>query len=409
MVVIRGVIVMRKIIFLIMVILVQSASMLCGQTTIQFAGQTWDVRSGTGNPGNNNWSDSSESVWVDDSGYLHLKIRKSGDRWYCSEIVSQKSFGYGEYIFYVASNVEKYDQNVVAAMFTYENDKREIDIEFTGSGFGNTSKMNTYGWYTVQPKPYNDTNQKLFKLNLTDNYSSHKFIWSSENIFFQSYHGHYPQLPSGDYLIQEWTYIGSKNPPAGKERLHINLYLLGGEPPTDGQEVEFVVNAVFIPVGSLKVTLSPVAAVDAGAMWRIDNGEWQNNGVSLERLSNCAHTLSFKPSPGWFTPQDSTVIIVEGLLNVDIEYHLNTGNESVLENEPKIFPNPVSEKLHVEFPSDRIIREIIIIDISGRIIYSVKNCNTTCEIDVSDLFPGIYHLRVGTDRGLYIQKLVITR
>ena len=38
---------------------------LIAQTTIQFAGINWNIRSGTGGPGPNNWSNSSNSVWVD--------------------------------------------------------------------------------------------------------------------------------------------------------------------------------------------------------------------------------------------------------------------------------------------------------------------------------------------------------
>ena len=45
--------------------------------TISFAGRKWTVKTGTGAPGPNYWSDSSSSVWVDSSG-LHLKIRKVG-------------------------------------------------------------------------------------------------------------------------------------------------------------------------------------------------------------------------------------------------------------------------------------------------------------------------------------------
>ena len=42
--------------------------------TISWAGHTWDVRSGTGDPGGNNWSSSSNNVWVDAQNNLHLKI-----------------------------------------------------------------------------------------------------------------------------------------------------------------------------------------------------------------------------------------------------------------------------------------------------------------------------------------------
>lgn len=401
---------MRGIILLTFALLIFSGERILSQTTIQFAGQTWDVRSGTGNPGNNNWSSSQSSVWVDDSGHLHLKIRKEGDKWYCSEIVSQQSFGYGEYIFYMASNVEKYDPNVVAAMFTYENDNREIDIEFTNGGFGNVLYKDIPGWYTIQPKPYNSSNQKRFYLNLTEDYSTHKFIWSSANIFFQSYHGHYPQLPSAEHAIQEWTYTGTKNPPAGKERLHFNLYLLGGQAPTDQKEVEFVVNAVFLPVGSLNVALSPIAAINGGAMWRIDNGAWQNSGVTMNKLSNCEHTISFKSSPGWFTPADTVVqILSNGVVNLNVQYQLNTSAFVLSDTEVKVFPNPVSDKLSVSVSQSFEKAHLFIFDQIGRLVFEQANIFSENIVDVSYLTNGIYFLRIISENGTITEKIIVDR
>ncbi len=213
--------------------------------TIEFAGIIWDIKSGTSlGPGPNNWSNSSDSVWVDSNGNLHLKIKKIGKTWHCAEIVAQKSFGYGEYRFYVANNVQNYDPNIVAALFTYENDNREIDIEFSKWG----KSYNNDGWFTVQPEPYNNSNQKSFSLNLSGNHSTHKFIWAPKNIFFQSYHGHYPTVPSSDLLVNEWSYTGINNPKVGNERLRLNLWLFEGKPPINQQDAEFIISAVYMPL-----------------------------------------------------------------------------------------------------------------------------------------------------------------
>ncbi|HBL75738.1 MAG: hypothetical protein A2W90_17300 [Bacteroidetes bacterium GWF2_42_66] len=400
---------MKGILLLGLLFLLLSGERMLSQT-IQFAGQTWNVRSGTGNPGNNNWSASSQSVWVDEAGRLHMKIRKEGDKWYCAEIISQQSFGYGEYIFYVASHVEKYDPSVVAAMFTYENDNREIDIEFTNSGFGSTSKTDTPGWYTVQPRPYTTANQYRFKLNLTEDYSTHKFVWSSKNIFFQSYHGHYPQLPSSEYQIAQWTYTGTKNPPTGSERLHINLYLLGGAPPTNQQEVEFVVNAVFLPLGSLKVVLSPSTAITGGAMWRIDKGEWQSSGSTLPKISNCHHTISFSPVPGWHTPSDTIVLVkATEILNIDINYQLNTGAPIWEETELKIFPNPASENLIIELPQYSGNGQLFVFDNTGRLVHSKSITDFPVSLDVSDFSEGLYFLKIAFENNIFTKKVLIQR
>lgn len=201
---------------------------------IKWSGLTWNVRSGIGGPGPNNWNANPENIWVDDQGNLHLKIIKIENIWYCSEITLQQSLGYGEYTFEVSTNVENLDKNIIFGLYTYETDSKEIDIEF--SRWGNAA--NNVGWYTVQPPPYNSFNQKAFPLNLSGDYSTHQFKWNSSQIYFRSDHGH-----GLDNIINQWTYKGVNNPPAGKEKLHLNLWLFNGNTPSNLQEAEVVIKS----------------------------------------------------------------------------------------------------------------------------------------------------------------------
>lgn len=301
-----------KRIFIIFFLLIFYQSTIYAQRTIHFAGIDWYVRSGTGGPGPNNWSDSDQSVWVDANGYLHLKIRKVNNTWYCAQIYSKKSFGYGEYRFYVGSNVENFDPNTVVGLFTYENDSHEIDIEF--SRWGNSKNVD--GWYTVQPGPYNSTNQKSFPLNLSGNYSTHIFNWYSNSIFFQSYHGHYATLPSSNYLINQWTYKGSNDPTPGNERLHINFWLDKGAPPKNGQEAELIITWVSVPSGSLEVTISPSGAVNNDAQWNIDGGDWHNSGVLVNNVTAGKHTIYYKNISGWTAPENKNITISANACNI---------------------------------------------------------------------------------------------
>lgn len=232
----------NKFLFLVIIFLSFNATNLLAQRTIQFSGINWYVRNDPGEPGPNQWSDTENNAWVDSLGYLHLKITKVGNTWYCSEIYSEKSYGYGKYIFQLASNAEKYDRNIIVGLFTYENDSREIDIEL--SRWGDTNSV--AGWYTIQPPPYTSANEKSFALNMTDNYSTHIIDWSKDSINLQSYHGNFDGEPSADSLIQQWTYKGNKNPPAGAERLHINFWLLDGLAPVNQKEAELIIESVTI-------------------------------------------------------------------------------------------------------------------------------------------------------------------
>jgi hypothetical protein len=210
--------------------------------TIQFAGLTWDVKVGNGlGPGPNNWSDTSDSVWVDAQGQLHLKIRKVGSTWYCAEVTTQQSFGFKAYLFKVGTDVNSLDKNVVWGLFTYLNDTNEIDIEF--SRWGNATAV--AGQYVTQPAVTG--NKERFDVSTAGTQSTHSFTWQAGSIFYQSYQGYHDTLPATPaQKIHEWNYTGSSIPPESTEKLHINLWLYGGTPPSNGQPVEVIVNYVRI-------------------------------------------------------------------------------------------------------------------------------------------------------------------
>jgi len=63
-------------------------------------------------------------------------------------------------------------------------------------------------------------------------------------------------------------------------------------------------------LGSLKVTLEPAEALDAGAQWRVDNGIWRYNREQLDDLVEGAHTVSYSSLDGYVTPEPETVTIV---------------------------------------------------------------------------------------------------
>ncbi len=61
--------------------------------------------------------------------------------------------------------------------------------------------------------------------------------------------------------------------------------------------------------GALSVTLSPAAAVSAGAQWQVDSGPAQKSGATLTNILAGSQTLSFTNIPEWNTPLSQTVTI----------------------------------------------------------------------------------------------------
>lgn len=219
--------------------------------TITFSGYNWEVKSSCGRkigPGPNYFSDNEEDVWIDEDGQLHLKISKRAGKWYCTEVINENSLGYGKYIFYIASRIDKLDKNVVLGLFTWdetapEYNYREIDIEFSRWGI----ELNENAQYVVRPWEH-PGNIHRFNIELNEDYSTHFLNWYPNSIFFQSLYGHYPFPPSEEYIIESWNYTGNDVPPAGQENVRINLWLYEGNPPSDGESVEVVIKKFeFIP------------------------------------------------------------------------------------------------------------------------------------------------------------------
>lgn len=222
-------------------VLLVGCGVACGRT-LRFAGRDWFVRDSFGGPGPNRFSDSEESVWVDEDGALHLKIRKIGGEWHCAEVRSLEATGYGVHRFYLASRVDKLDANVCASPFLYKSDSEEIDIEFRRDSKGNN------GQFVVQP--YQERgHMKRFKFALGGDYSTHSFDWQEGCIDFLSLHGHYKEPPKPKYLIRRWKYEGDDivRQEAGL-KIMINLYLVPGKKtPAGGEEVEFIVKRADLP------------------------------------------------------------------------------------------------------------------------------------------------------------------
>jgi hypothetical protein len=218
---------------------------------IHFAGYGWWVKTSTGKvgPGPNYFSDSTNNVWVDSQGALHMKIIHTNNVWQCAEIISDSTLGYGQYRFTVRAPVNSLDPSVVLGLFTYSNDNvynyREVDVEL--SRWGNAADAND-AQFVVQPA---GTGRKIrFSVPGGVTNSTYSFSWQSNRVDFQSLNGDFTTSPAASNVIQTWTCTLSV-PPAGGETARVNLWLYQGTPPVNGQDAEVVLsNFEFVPLGS---------------------------------------------------------------------------------------------------------------------------------------------------------------
>ena len=219
--------------FLSALSLIGSSTVSAQTRSLNFSGIEWDVWGSSKNGIiNQSWSDSTQSVWLDDQNQLHMKFRRENGNWLATAIQSQEFFGYGDYRFFVQGDVEAFHENLDVGLFTFEwideNTFREIDIEL--SRF--TDPAAPAGHFVVQPY-FVTGNIEAFDLSLTGDFdfkTTHRFVWEEDSVFFQSYRGHphdFDQLPDRNQLIYEWHYTGSHVPPAERSNLYLNFFLTG--------------------------------------------------------------------------------------------------------------------------------------------------------------------------------------
>jgi hypothetical protein len=203
---------------------------------VTWSGLSWQVktsRSAVG-PGPNVFDRS--NVWVDASGYLHLRVARNGSgTWTAAEIIGPVTHGYGTYTFVLGSRVDALDPNVVLGLFTWSDraidDHREIDIEFARWGDGTDP---TNGQYVVQP--WSTTGHLLRFTQPAVTTSTHQFTWVSGRIAWRSTDG-------GGGPISSHEYAASDVPRSKDERVRLNLWLFSGAAPTDGNPTEVIVRS----------------------------------------------------------------------------------------------------------------------------------------------------------------------
>lgn len=249
--------------------------------TISFAGLTWDVRSGSGAPGNGCWSDDPASVWIDDSGYLHLKIRKLPDgRWCQAQVKAQSYADYGDHLFYTNSRIDQLGPTTVLGLYLYEDDYHEIDIEVTRA-FGSSDRL----WYAVQPY-FDGAPRSTYHAPLSLNgaafasYSSHHFTWADDrSVEFGSWHGQCSAAPCGGE-IATWRYEGPNTPDnSWLLRPNINLWIRGEEPTSPQEVIVGRYRGPQVPRPTVDTgVVTGVAATGATLAGSVNPNRWSSTG-----------------------------------------------------------------------------------------------------------------------------------
>jgi hypothetical protein len=294
--------------------------------TVNWAGRTWAIKEGLANPGQNHWSATTNCVWVDTNGYLHLKVSYFSNHWYCAEIASTNNYPYGDYRFQVESAVTNLDTNIVVGFFLYSNvsfletlGPPEIDIEFARQFKDMSAHDNSS--YAIQPaltpppeEALIPTNSYYFRTtNLLNNLTTHRFVWTNDRVNFESYTGH--GAPGSGSLIARWTRMSNSVSQVPQEymglRLHLNCYLFQHKEPSAPQNTEVILRGLITPEpiptrptatnlldgfeeGILSLPPTPFTLYDFeqgirgwGVEWNYNYGFLTNSGDPVHGGTNC--------------------------------------------------------------------------------------------------------------------------
>ena len=253
-------------------------------TELSFSGYNWEVKNSGANvagPGPNYFSSATNNVSVDAQGRLHLRITKQivngTNQWHCAEVVSQRSFGNGTYRLSLDSPVDNLDPNIVLGFFTWSDDRafnhRELDIEF--SCWGNKNDRNN-AQYVVQPSSLAG-NRLRFQVPTGLNPSTYSFKWETNRISYLGMTGYYFCGPTTNAFSQ-WNFTdATRIPLARDENARINLWLVNGKAPMNGQETEIIINRfVFVPLQIAAPTLISGPLINGQCQMQL-KGETQVN------------------------------------------------------------------------------------------------------------------------------------
>lgn len=292
---------------------------------INFAGYTWGVKSNSVplGPGPNNFSDSTQNVFVDAQGALHLRITNVNGNFFAAEIYSKQPVGYGTYSFDVISSLDTLDSNLVAGFFTWTENPafshREIDFE--ASRFNQPADP-TNAQFVVQPFNVSGNRQRFtIPSGLTE--STYGFHWAPSAVSFQAVRGSVLNPADTSLIISQFT-VPAPPVPAPDEQVRMNLWIFNPPAPNNGQPAEVIVrNFQYVP--DTVVTPSPTSldfgTQNLGTASNVLTLTVANNGSAPAQIFQMKPSGDFSIDPATTTCSSVNVLPAQSSCVIGIRFN----------------------------------------------------------------------------------------
>ena len=139
------------------------------------------------------------------------------------------------------------------------------------------------------------------------------------------------------------------------------------------------------------------------------------NGNTLKSQTNNSFTTKLKKGEYNYKITAKDFQDTEGTLNITdksevlniIMVPIATGIDELNEAEPTIYPNPATYNITVNFNSNISDAKYTIINAIGNVVLNGTLNNNQSNIDISNLRPGLYFVKINTSTNTFIKKLIV--
>jgi beta-xylosidase len=139
----------------------------------------------------------------------------------------------------------------------------------------------------------------------------------------------------------------------------------------------------------------------------VSGGSWNwsgvINGTSREQIINTQNPGIYKAMASY---TNVCGLVSHMKVKVVVEQVVD-GNENLTVDKIKVYPNPSSDRLNIITSQQLNIKVAVIMNEAGHTVMNLRiKSGALREIDISKLTPGVYYLRILTDKDIVVTKFV---
>jgi len=140
--------------------------------------------------------------------------------------------------------------------------------------------------------------------------------------------------------------------------------------------------------------------VDNGSIFRIDTSQTSPTTVEIVSGQNNPFGVSFFNDDLYFIQNGS------GILS-RFQGNVLSLTDEIVTNAITVFPNPNQGQFSIEGLQGKVVNNIAIIDVTGRIVKQYTSKDITLNIFDSTLSSGTYFLAIDTAEGRLIERIIV--